>query len=235
VAGVNLQVLFPAATALTLVVLLSAGSAAARVHAVRPGDTLESLARRYGVRTAELAQANGVADPDLIRAGDRLVLPGSGSVPGPAVKARPPAAPASPRPVAIPASRAKLGKHFGRYAREAGVPEDLAMALAWQESGWQTGVVSSTRATGVMQLMPDTVVFTSRVLFRLPKNLDPADPAANIRMGTRFLRYLLDRSAGDSGLALAAYYQGLRSVRERGVFPETRRFVANVLALRHRF
>jgi soluble lytic murein transglycosylase-like protein len=174
-----------------------------------------------------------VADPDLIRTGDRLVLPGPGRVP--VVKARPPAAPASPRPVAIPASRAKLGKHFARYAKEAGVPEDLAMALAWQESGWQTGIVSSTRATGVMQLMPDTVTFTSRTLLRLPKNLDPGDPAANIRMGTRFLRYLLDRSGGDTGPALAAYYQGLRSVRERGTFPETRRFVANVLALRHRF
>lgn len=203
---------------------------------MRPGDTLENLARRYGVRTAELARANGVADPDLIRAGDRLVLPGPGRVPVAAVKPRPmPAVPASPRPVAIPSARAKLGKHFGRYAKEAGVPEDLAMALAWQESGWQTRIVSSTRATGVMQLMPDTVAFTSRTLLRLPENLDPADPAANIRMGTRFLRYLLDRSAGDTGQALAAYYQGLRSVRERGVLPETRRFVANVLALRARF
>lgn len=201
---------------------------------MRPGDTLENLARRYGVGTTELAQVNGVADPDLIRAGDRLVLPGLGRVPVAAMKPMP-AVPASPRPVAIPVSRAKLGKHFGRYAKEAGLPEDLAMALAWQESGWQTRIVSSTRATGVMQLMPDTVAFTSRTLLRLPKNLDPADPAANIRMGTRFLRYLLDRSAGDTGLALAAYYQGLRSVRERGVLPETRRFVANVLALRARF
>jgi soluble lytic murein transglycosylase-like protein len=86
-----------------------------------------------------------------------------------------------------------------------------------------------------MQLMPDTVAFTSRILLRLPTTLDPVDPAANIRMGTRFLRYLLDRSGGDTQQALAAYYQGLRSVQVRGVFPETRRFVANVMALRSRF
>lgn len=202
---------------------------------MRPGDTLDEVARRYGIRTAELARANGVVDPDRIRAGDRLVLPVPGRAPAPAPRARPPAAPASPRPVAIPAARAKLGKHFGRYAREARVPEDLAMAVAWQESGWQTRIVSSTRATGVMQLMPDTVTFTSRILLRLPKDLDPTDPAANIRMGTRFLRYLLDRSGGDTRMALAAYYQGLRSVRQRGVLPETHRFVANVLALRTRF
>jgi soluble lytic murein transglycosylase-like protein len=200
---------------------------------VRPGDTLEDVARRYGVRTVELARANGLADPNLIRAGDRLVLPGSR--PLAMVKTSPPGPPASVRPVAVPASRARLAGHFARYAREAGVPADLAMALAWQESGWQTRIVSTTRATGVMQLMPDTVAFTSRILLRLPKSLDPADPAANIRMGTRFLRYLLDRSGGDTGQALAAYYQGLRSVRERGVFPETHRFVANVLALRSRF
>jgi hypothetical protein len=35
-------------------------------------------------------------------------------------------------------------------------------------------------------------------------------------------------------LALASYYQGLRSVRESGPLDETRRFVANVKALRGR-
>jgi hypothetical protein len=34
---------------------------------------------------------------------------------------------------------------------------------------------------------------------------------------------------------VAAYYQGLRSVRERGMFPDTRRYVANVMALKARF
>jgi soluble lytic murein transglycosylase-like protein len=225
-------------TALVLAALLSGGSAAARIHAVRPGDTLDEVARRYGVGTAELARANGLADPDLIRVGDRLVIAGPPSnLPiRPAVATRPLLIAArSPRPPAVPASRAKLARHFVRYAKEARVPADLAMALAWQESGWQSGVVSSTRAVGVMQLMPDTVVFTSRILLRQPRNLDPADPAANIRMGTRFLRYLLDRSAGNTEMALASYYQGLRSVRERGVHPETSRFVANVLALRQRF
>jgi murein DD-endopeptidase MepM/ murein hydrolase activator NlpD len=225
-------------SALAVVALLSGGSAAARIHAVRPGDTLDGLARRYGVPTAELARTNGLADPDLIRVGDRLVIAGPPSTrPNPPVTTIRPTliAARSPRPVAVPASRARLAGHFARYAREARVPADLAMALAWQESGWQTGIVSPTRAVGVMQLMPDTVAFTSKVLLRQSRNLDPVDPAANIRLGTRFLRYLLDRSAGNTELALASYYQGLRSVRERGVHPETARFVANVLALRPRF
>jgi soluble lytic murein transglycosylase-like protein len=108
------------------------------------------------------------------------------------------------------------------------------MALAWQESGWQRNRVSSTRAVGVMQLMPDTVDFVSSVLLRLPARLDPRDPIANIRMGTRFLRYLLDANGGNVDRALASYYQGLRSVRQNGMLDETRRFVANVKALRGR-
>ena len=36
-------------------------------------------------------------------------------------------------------------------------------------------------------------------------------------------------------MAAAAYYQGLGSVRRIGMLPETRRYVANVLALRSRF
>ena len=71
------------------------------------------------------------------------------------------------------------------------------MALAWQESGWQRNKVSSTRAVGVMQLMPDTVEFVSVQLLGT-KPLDPRDPIANIRMGTRFLRYLLDSNGGTS-------------------------------------
>jgi hypothetical protein len=40
---------------------------------------------------------------------------------------------------------------------------------------------------------------------------------------------------GDPAMAAAAYYQGLSSVRRIGMLPETRRYVANVMALRARF
>lgn len=238
-----------AVTAIALLALAAAGPAAAAVHRVKPGDTLEGLSRRFGVSVPALARANGIADPDHIVAGSRLVVPAAGAVASPPAKsgtqvattpvaAVTPAAPAragGARPVRIPVSRERLRPLFVRFAKQAGVPADLAMALAWQESGWQTGVVSSTRAVGVMQVMPDTVDFVSRILLRLPRNLDARDPVANIRLGTRFLRYLLDRSGGNVDLALASYYQGLRSVREIGPLDETRRFVANVKALRARF
>ena len=47
------------------------------VHAVEPGDTLFSIAWRHGVDMRDLVAWNGLADPDLIRVGQRLYLAGS--------------------------------------------------------------------------------------------------------------------------------------------------------------
>jgi hypothetical protein len=50
-----------------------------------------------------------------------------------------------------------------------------------------------------------------------------------------YLGYLLGAGGGDPATAVASYYQGLASVRRIGMLPSTRRYVANVLALRRRF
>ncbi len=50
-----------------------------RVHVVRRGETLYSIARRYGTTVTAIVQANGLTDPGFIYAGQRLVIPGSGS------------------------------------------------------------------------------------------------------------------------------------------------------------
>jgi len=221
----------------------------AQSHRVQLGETLDVLARRYGVGVATLAAANGIANPNFVVAGTVLRIPAGKAMPlpaatravpprptGQAVVAMPPATLAAARSgsrIVVPPDRAVLRSTFLRFSRLAGVPSDLAMALAWQESGWQRNLVSSTRAVGVMQLMPDTVDFVSTQLLRTSR-LNPWDPVANIRMGTRFLRYLIDANGGNVDLALASYYQGLRSVRENGPLEETRRFVANVKALRGR-
>lgn len=237
--------------------LVGGGSAAGAVHTVRRGDTLDAIGRRFGVDVPTLAAANGLRNPNVILAGQTLSIPTPRPV---AISARPAARPAAPPApsagslrekvvrmppaqlatvrtaprIVVPPERAVLRNAFLRFSRLAGVPSDLAMALAWQESGWQRHRVSSTRAVGVMQLMPDTVEFVSIHLLGLKAPLDPRDPIANIRMGTRFLRYLLDANGGNVDRTLASYYQGLRSVRENGLLDETRGFVANVKALRGR-
>lgn len=45
------------------------------VHVVRPGENLFRIALRYGLTVEELARANGIADPNLIFVGQRLVIP----------------------------------------------------------------------------------------------------------------------------------------------------------------
>ncbi|MGC9358796.1 MAG: LysM peptidoglycan-binding domain-containing protein [Anaerolineae bacterium] len=44
-------------------------------HTVVYGDTLYSIARKYSVTVAALVDANGIADPDLIYTGQRLLIP----------------------------------------------------------------------------------------------------------------------------------------------------------------
>jgi len=45
-----------------------------QVYRIQPGDTLSGIASRYGLSWKRLAALNDLADPDLIYAGDTLVL-----------------------------------------------------------------------------------------------------------------------------------------------------------------
>jgi LysM repeat protein len=46
-------------------------------YVVQRGDTLFSIARRFGTTIAAIAQANGLSNPRYIRAGQRLIIPGA--------------------------------------------------------------------------------------------------------------------------------------------------------------
>ena len=52
-------------------------------YVVQRGDTLYSLARRYGTTVEAIATANGIANPNQIRVGQTLTIPSSGSPPPP--------------------------------------------------------------------------------------------------------------------------------------------------------
>jgi LysM repeat protein len=49
---------------------------------VRSGDTIELIAGRFGVSVEDIVAANNLTDPDLIRVGDILIIPGA-SAPSP--------------------------------------------------------------------------------------------------------------------------------------------------------
>jgi murein DD-endopeptidase MepM/ murein hydrolase activator NlpD len=44
-------------------------------HVVRPGETLWRISRAHGVAVADLARANDIADPDVVRVGQLLLVP----------------------------------------------------------------------------------------------------------------------------------------------------------------
>ena len=84
-----------------------------------------------------------------------------------------------------------------------------------------------------MQVMPGTWDWVQQNLAAGP--LDPSSTQDNVKAGTLYLNQLLRDTGGDERMAVAAYYQGLGSVREHGLFDETEQYVNNVMALRGRF
>ncbi|MDP9005589.1 MAG: LysM peptidoglycan-binding domain-containing protein [Actinomycetota bacterium] len=67
----------PRAAALAAVAGIAlAGTASTGSHTVASGDTLSEVAADHGVSVAELAEANGIANPDRVPAGMKLVIPG---------------------------------------------------------------------------------------------------------------------------------------------------------------
>ena len=185
-----------------------------RRHVVSAGESFFSIAERYDVSPLLLAKASGLQLSNIIVPGQRLTLPAGAAVSGVHAGAT----------VARDAVRASIDHWSAVY----GVDPRLARATAWMESGFQQDVVSNVGAIGVMQLLPNTWAWVDQILLRTttPRTYD-----GNVRAGVRYLRWLLDQFRGDSRLALAGYYQGAQAVRDRGLFDDTKRYVAIILKL----
>jgi LysM repeat protein len=199
-------------------------------YKVRPGDTLSDLAARSRVPMSQMAFMNGLDPKKPLLAGTVIKLPtGSpvtSSTPAPQ-RTIVPSAPPAASPGRLSASQ------IGSIAAQHGAPGSLATAIAWQESGFNNAMLSGANARGVMQILPGTWEWVQANLART--HLDPSSATDNVRAGALYLADLMRQTNGDPAMAAAAYYQGLSSVRRIGMLPETRRYVANVMALRARF
>jgi len=117
-----------------------------------------------------------------------------------------------------------------QHARSNGLDPALVKAVVAVESAFDPHALSDKGAVGLMQVIPDTgerYGLTGDAHRSIAQRL--LDPATNLRIGTRYLRDLLDRFANSVPLALAAYNagEGNVAVRDNTVppFAETRTFV----------
>jgi soluble lytic murein transglycosylase-like protein len=201
-------------------------------YTVRPGDSLSAIALTARVPASAIAAMNGLDLTGVLLSGTVLKLP-TGS-PAPAGASQPaPAVTHVPQAAPYAGSGRVSSGDIAAVASRNGVPASLASAIAWQESGFNNAMVSSANARGVMQVMPGTWDWVQNNLAR--RRLDPSSAIDNVGAGVLYLGHLLRESGGDPAVAAAGYYQGIGSVRQIGMLPETRRYVDNVLALRSRF
>jgi N-acetylmuramoyl-L-alanine amidase len=221
-----------AAPAATTTATVSSGPAPAGHYKVRPGDTLGALASSSGVSVDAMAAMNGIDPSAPLLIGTVLKLP-SGAPAPPSAATPEPAQTVVPQADPAPTSTVLGAADVQSVASLHGVSPSLAAAIAWQESGFNNGMVSSANARGVMQVMPGTWSYVQENL--ADRALDPGSATDNVHAGVLYLKRLLADTGGDENAAIAGYYQGLGSVRSRGMFEDTKQYVANVQALRARF
>jgi soluble lytic murein transglycosylase len=130
-------------------------------------------------------------------------------------------------------------------ARAQGLEPALVFGLIRQETRFMPQLKSSVGASGLMQVMPATARYVARKI-NLPWD-NPAlisDPATNLKLGTAYLRMVLDDLNGSQAMAAAAYNAGPGRPRrwregptletaiwaENIPFNETRDYVKKVLS-----
>ncbi|MCV2396470.1 LysM peptidoglycan-binding domain-containing protein [Actinotalea sp. M2MS4P-6] len=215
-------------------------------YTVASGDTVSHIAARYGTTVQAIVAANGLDSRAFIRIGQTLTIPTStggttvtSGLVGSTFEGRtyPAATVASANQnkatllaIGVP-SRSEMRALVEQTARDMGVDPALALAVAYQESGFNQAAVSPANAIGVMQVIPSSGEWASDLVGRDLNLLDPQD---NVVAGVAILRALTS-ATDDTSTAIAGYYQGLASVRRNGMFADTRRYVASVRTLMSRF
>jgi hypothetical protein len=108
------------------------------------------------------------------------------------------------------------------FAKKLGVPPDLAVAVAQQESGpdFDMNAVGTSGERGIFQLMPDTAK---------ELGVDPTDFNQNITGGLTYLKKQLDANGGNVSRALMAYNGGPGNVARGTVSPAAQGYAESVL------
>lgn len=206
-------------------------------YTVKSGDTLSSIASRHGVSVSALASVNNLSLKKILPIGKTLTIPAPTST-SPTASSAPRVAGSKSKSGNTPADmspndpRHKLRPLFAQAASQYGVPRSLLEAMTWNESGWQNGVTSKVGARGIGQIMPGTAQHINEMN---GTKLNVNNTSDNIKMSAMYLRYLLNETRGDYKMALAAYYQGLSSVRSGPLYSDTKQYIATITALQKNY
>ena len=95
---------------------------------------------------------------------------------------------------------------------EFGVPEELIYAVIRTESSFKPEAISSAGAIGLMQLMPDTYSWIAMRLGEVENQDLISDVTVNIRYGTYYLSFLMERFEDEAAI-YAAYNAGYTRVK----------------------
>jgi N-acetylmuramoyl-L-alanine amidase len=215
----------------------SGGGSGVVTYTVRRGDTLDGIAARYHVAPTSIARRNHLPSSLMVRIGQRLVIkhvrtshttaPPTGGIGNAAARHDRAVLSHQSEP-----SQDQVASMIRSTAERWRLDPRLALAISYQESGFNMRVVSGVDAVGAMQIMPYTGTYLSNDV--LHRQLDLDDAQDNITAGVALLSLLQGETHNERRTA-AGYYQGLQSVRDRGMLPDTRQYARDVLALRHRF
>lgn len=227
-----------------------ARTVSSRSYTIKSGDTLSGIAARHGVRLADLLAANRLKVTSIIYPGNKLVIPGKSTSPVQPTSSVTPLVPSSFLGFTYPAavvssanknkallnaspvpSLAQMKSIVADTARRMGVDPALALAFAYQESGFNQRAVSPANAIGTMQVIPSSGEWASDLVGRKLNLLDPYD---NATAGVAIIRQLI-RTSKNLDYAIAGYYQGQYSVSKYGMYSDTKTYVAAIKAHRKNF
>lgn len=190
-------------------------------YSVRYGDTLSAIAGRYRTTIYTLARVNGIGNVNLIFVGQRLCIPyrvsggGQGST-GTSTGLAPNGTVLWYAYGALQwSTRGEVTAQLRQVAVRYGLPANLLLAIAWQESGWAQHVIARDGGIGVMQLMPYTAMSINA---GTGVRRDPYKLWDNLNLGATYLRWLWNSFRGNLAKVISAYNEGGWAVIHRGIF-----------------
>ncbi len=180
-------------------------AAVAASHTVQRGETVGSIAARYGVSAEELMAANKMRSAKDLLAGKKLSIPGKADKPAPAK--------AAPEPALFPTAVASAGTYTVKpgdtltaVARQTGVdPKQLAAANNLADGRLRTGATLTIPGQPKGQAAPKVVAANEPApSAKTPKPLAPPEPAPAAKNAKAVAANETPSAAAKPGKATAA-------------------------------